>query len=145
MPARFTDQEVISGLKKKRALSFFLDELLRGHLKIPKRIQLQYIFCTDIFLLKINQQHLGHDTLTDIITFDLSDSKDNLNGELYISIERIKENAGKYNVSYNDELLRVIFHGALHLCGYKDKKAADKKEMRKHEDNCLEKYKKILP
>lgn len=101
---------------------------------------LDYIFCTDEYLLGINQQFLKHDTLTDIITFDLSDSIDELMGEIYISVERVRENAQKFGVNYNDELHRVIFHGALHLCGFKDKKEADRLEMRRMEDKCLREY-----
>lgn len=139
MPSRFYEQDVNARLKNKRNLSSFLDALVWKHLQTEK-IQLTYIFCTDERLLEINQQFLNHDTLTDIITFDLSTSKNELTGEIYISVPRIKENAEKYNCTYNEELHRVIFHGALHLCGYKDKNAADQANMRSMENNCLEEY-----
>lgn len=101
---------------------------------------LHYIFCTDEDLLEINQKFLHHDTYTDIITFDLSENPREKNGEVYISRERVVENAKKFGVSFANELHRVIFHGALHLCGYKDKNKADQQEMRKREDHYLGKY-----
>ena len=144
MPARFYEQDVRSGLKNKRKLSAFLDKLVHKHLKDVKQVQLNYVFCTDDYLLEMNKQYLSHNTFTDIITFDLSESKDALMGEVYISVDRVRENAEKFEVSYNDELHRVLFHGALHLCGFKDKKEADQKIMRKNENSCIENYKKEL-
>ena len=144
MPARFYDQDVTSSLKNKRILSAFLEKLVHKHLKKVEKVQLNYIFCNDAFLLVMNQQYLNHNTLTDIITFDLSERENSLTGEIYISTERVKENAEQFNVSYNDELHRVIFHGALHLCGFKDKKKDDIKEMREQENKCLKNYKKEL-
>jgi len=111
-------------------------------LKKVKKNALNYIFCNDTYLLHMNKEYLNHDTLTDIITFDLSDNKNELQGEIYISVERVKENAEKFGVSYNDELHRVIFHGALHLCGFKDKKKEDIAEMRVQENKCLADYQK---
>ena len=140
MPARFYEQYVISKLKDQRKRSAFLDTLIIKHIKDIKKIQLSYIFCSDDYLLQMNQQFLDHDTLTDIITFDMSEGGQELQGEIYISVERVKENAQKFDTNYNSELHRVIFHGALHLCGFKDKKDADKKEMRKQEDWCLKEY-----
>jgi len=95
---------------------------------------LDYIFCSDDYLLRINQDYLHHDTLTDIITFDLSAHADRIAGEIYISIERIIENARLFQVPRQTELKRVMFHGALHLCGYADKKPADKIRMTRKED-----------
>lgn len=95
---------------------------------------LDYIFCSDEYLLSINQSFLQHDELTDIITFDLSEDPLVIIGEIYISIERVKDNSLLFNTSFRDELLRVVFHGALHLCGYKDKSKKDEKEMRGKED-----------
>lgn len=102
--------------------------------------QLQYIFCSDEYLLTINKQHLNHNYYTDIITFDLSDKPDAVTGEIYISIDRVRDNAQTYQVSFKQELLRVIFHGALHLCGYKDKTEKDQALMRKAEDKYLQYY-----
>lgn len=105
-----------------------------------KNIEINYIFCTDEYLLQINQDFLQHDTYTDIITFDLSVKQNVLNAEIYISIDRVSENAGKFNIPYTQELHRVIFHGVLHLCGFKDKNIQDKEKMRKMEDKCLASY-----
>ena len=102
--------------------------------------QLQYIFCSDEYLLEINKQHLQHNYYTDIITFDLSNNSRAVIGEIYISIDRVKDNAQNYEVSFKQELLRVIFHGALHLCGYKDKTQKDQTLMRKAEDKYLQYY-----
>lgn len=102
--------------------------------------QLQYIFCSDDYLLEINKQHLKHNYYTDIITFDLSEKPNSVIGEIYISIDRVKDNAQNYEVSFKQELLRVIFHGALHLCGLKDKTEKDQVLMRKAEDKYLRYY-----
>src|SRR4051812_6213909 len=91
--------------------------------------ELTYIFCSDAYLLQINQQYLDHDTYTDIITFDNSSEKGRITGDIFISIDRIKENAVKFDQSVTDELHRVIIHGTLHLLGYKDKSPADNKKM----------------
>ncbi|WP_243751614.1 rRNA maturation RNase YbeY [Niastella caeni] len=101
---------------------------------------LQYIFCSDEYLLEINKQHLQHNYYTDIITFDLSDKPNAVTGEIYISVDRVKDNAQTYKVPLKHELLRVIFHGALHLCGYKDKSEKDQALMRKAEDKYLQYY-----
>lgn len=95
--------------------------------------ELNFIFCDDEYLLEKNNTFLMHDTLTDIITFDYS-QKNMLTGDVYISIERVKENAQNYEVSFKNELHRVIIHGVLHLLGYKDKDEKHQKEMREKED-----------
>ena len=102
--------------------------------------ELQYIFCSDDYLLEINRQYLGHDYYTDIITFDLSEKGQAINAEIYISVDRVRDNAREYGGSVKAELHRVIFHGALHLCGYKDKTAAQVKEMRQMEERYLNLY-----
>ena len=140
MSARFHDQEVVSKLTQKRNLSAYLDALVRQHRPLVNRIQLTYIFCSDAHLLPINQQFLDHDTFTDIITFDLSENDRELQGEIYISTERVAENARTFYTTYLRELHRVIFHGALHLCGFKDKTKADSTRMRTEEDACLSDY-----
>lgn len=101
--------------------------------------ELNYIFCSDEYLLQINQQYLNHDTLTDIVTFDNSEIPGSITGDIFISVERIRENASKFSVSETDELHRVIIHGALHLLGYKDKTKADKAKMTEKEDFYLTK------
>ena len=140
MPARFYEQEVKSKLKDKRALSAYLDNLANKYIKGLEKAQFTYIFCSDSYLLNINREFLNHDTLTDIVTFDMTDAPNMLTGEIYISIERVAENAEKFGVTYINELHRVIFHGALHLCGFKDKKKEDKQLMRKKEDESLAAY-----
>lgn len=103
-----------------------------------KTIQsLNIILCSDEFLLSMNQKHLNHDYYTDVITFDLSEKTTLIEGEIYISIDRVKENAKLLNQPFIDELHRVIVHGLLHLCGYKDKTQPQQKLMRKKEDEYL--------
>lgn len=97
---------------------------------------ISYIFCDDEYLHKLNVQFLNHDTLTDIISFDNSLGTQ-IHGEIYISIERVKENAEEFNVPFTDELHRVMIHGILHFCGYKDKSVAEEKQMRSKEDEAL--------
>jgi probable rRNA maturation factor len=98
---------------------------------------LNFIFCSDKYLLKINEEYLNHDTLTDIITFDQSEEDGVVQGDIFISIDRIKENSVKFGVDLNDELHRVIIHGVLHLLGYRDKNSSDKTLMREKEDRYL--------
>jgi rRNA maturation RNase YbeY len=102
--------------------------------------RIDYIFCSDEFLLNINRSFLNHDTFTDIVTFDLSDHPNEIIGEIYISIDRVKENATLHNCSFTTEILRVLFHGSLHLCGYKDKSKKDIIEMRGKEDFYISTY-----
>ena len=104
---------------------------------------LQYVFCSDNYLLEINKKFLNHDYYTDIISFDLSETRGQLIGDIYISVDRVKDNAKTLKNSQGNELLRVIFHGALHFCGYKDKKLAEAKLMRSMEDKWLRAYLKL--
>jgi probable rRNA maturation factor len=97
---------------------------------------LVYIFCTDSYLLGLNRDYLNHKTLTDIITFDYSEGQD-VEGEIYISIDRVRENAVKFEKPFEDELHRVIIHGVLHILGFSDKSPAQKLTMRKKEEACL--------
>ncbi|WP_348661354.1 rRNA maturation RNase YbeY [Croceibacter atlanticus] len=101
--------------------------------------EINYIFCDDAYLLSINQQYLDHDTYTDIISFDTSEGND-LSGDIFISVERIKENAQQFNVSVDDELKRVLAHGILHFCGYKDKTDDEAKLMREKEDEKIKMF-----
>lgn len=105
--------------------------------------QISYIFMTDEELNEINQSHLQHDDYTDIITFDLSDTEANIDGEIYISIERVQENANTYNTTFEKELVRVVCHGVLHLMGYKDKTENDAKKMRVAEENSIDIFKSL--
>ncbi|SNB23977.1 Endoribonuclease YbeY [Flavobacterium psychrophilum] len=98
--------------------------------------EINYIFCDDNYLLEINQQYLNHDTLTDVISFDYS-LGDEIYGDIYISIERVRENADDFKVPFEEELKRVMIHGVLHYCGYKDKSDTDELLMRSKEDEKL--------
>ena len=104
---------------------------------------INYIFCDDDYLLQLNLQYLQHDTLTDIITFDYVEGEI-LNGDIYISIDRVKENAVIFEVSFEEELLRVIAHGLLHLCGFKDKSKKDAAEMRRQEAAAMTLFHNLL-
>jgi rRNA maturation RNase YbeY len=102
--------------------------------------EINYIFCDDVFLNSINKEFLNHDSFTDIISFDYTLGQQ-LNGDIYISTERVLDNAETYSVAFESELCRVMIHGVLHYMGYKDKSIEDKNEMRKKENTCLLLYK----
>ena len=119
---------------RKTALKLMVASLFKKEKVSLSR--LDYVFCSDEFLLEINNKFLNHDYYTDIITFDLSDT-DSVMGEIYISIDRVKDNATQQSTSFKEELTRVIFHGALHLCGYKDKKQSEINLMRQKENYYL--------
>ena len=104
---------------------------------------INFIFCSDDFLLDINRTHLQHDYYTDIITFPLSEKSHPIEAEVYISLDRVKQNAKDNKQSFTSELLRVLTHGALHLCGYKDKSKSDIKTMREKEDYYILEFKKF--
>lgn len=98
--------------------------------------EINYIFCNDEYLHKINVEFLQHDTLTDIISFDYTLGKE-ISGDIFISVERVEENAKEFKVSFIEELQRVLIHGVLHYMGYKDKTENEKKQMRSKENDCL--------
>jgi probable rRNA maturation factor len=101
---------------------------------------INFIFCSDDYLHQLNVSYLDHDTLTDIITFPYT-TPPQIEGDVFISIERVRDNAATYKVSFEEELFRVIIHGVLHLCGFKDKTPAEKEEMDQKENEALEHYK----
>ena len=101
--------------------------------------EISYIFCNDDYLLKLNQEHLNHDTLTDIISFDYTLGNE-LSGDIFISVERVQDNANDYKVTFENELLRVMAHGVLHYCGYKDKTEKDEAIMRVKEEEKLQMF-----
>lgn len=105
--------------------------------------EINYIFCDDTYLHKLNVEFLQHDTLTDIISFDNSLGK-LINGDVFISVERVKENAKDFNVSFDEELRRVMIHGVLHYCGFKDKTETDQKEMTNQENKALLTFKQLI-
>jgi probable rRNA maturation factor len=123
---------------ERKRLKGFISGLFKKEEKVLG--DLNYIFCTDEFLLELNRQYLNHDTYTDIITFPLSGKGEPVSSEIYISIDRVKKNAKEYQVSAYHELLRVMFHGALHLCGYKDKSRKDIRLMREKENYYLSSF-----
>lgn len=125
-------------LKERTRLKLFIEKLFTS--EKMKLGNLSYIFCSDEHLLTINNDFLKHDFYTDVITFDLSSSKNEIEGEVYLSVDRIKDNAKQLGVSFKEELHRVIFHGALHLCGYKDKKKEEALIMRSKENKYLKRY-----
>lgn len=118
-------------LENKEAISTWLSAVIVSEKK--KEGEINYIFCDDEYLHKINMEYLNHDTLTDIISFDYSVGNE-LNGDIFISIERVQDNANDFNVSFEEELKRVIVHGVLHYCGYKDKDEESERLMRSKED-----------
>ena len=138
MPAiHFFEEGITYKLKHKTALRQWISQTIEA--EGFKLKELTYIFCSDSYLLQINQQYLNHDTYTDIITFDNSDIEKVIVGDIFISIERIRENAAKFDIPETDELHRVIIHGALHLLGYKDKTLVTKQKMTLKEDFYLNK------
>jgi len=128
----FQNSDVSFNLKQKKKLKEWIKFTIISEGKTVE--DLSFIFCTDEFLLKINQNYLQHDYFTDIITFDLSNEINKISGELYISIERVKDNSKDLSVNFLEELNRVMIHGILHLCGYGDKKDSEIKRMREKED-----------
>lgn len=124
-------------LRNRTSLKSFIENIIKSEGK--KLRGLNYIFMTDDSLLKINRDFLHHDYYTDIISFDNSD-KHGVEGEIYISIDRVRDNASELGISFTTELLRVMFHGTLHLCGYKDKKRGEIRLMRQKEDHYLANY-----
>jgi probable rRNA maturation factor len=138
MPAiSFFEEDITFKLKDKaKVRQWVTDTISAEGFKLK---ELNYIFCSDAYLLQLNQQYLDHDTYTDIVTFDNSEEEGKIISDIFISIERIRENATKFNVTETTELHRVIIHGALHLLGYKDKSPADKQKMTQKEDFYLSK------
>jgi rRNA maturation RNase YbeY len=122
---------------RRRIKAFLKDKFQLA--KQPLR-QLDYIFCSDDYLLDINIRFLQHDFLTDIITFPLHESGDPISGEVYISVERVRENANTFKLKHQEEVLRVVFHGALHLLGFKDKSKTEQLAMRNMEDTWLKDF-----
>jgi probable rRNA maturation factor len=129
-------------LAKRSLLKHFITRIFK--MEKVRLASLSIVFCTDGYLLRLNKQFLKHDYYTDILSFPLSDPGEPLEAEIYISIERVKENAINQNASFRQELHRVIFHGILHFCGYRDKSRAEVKQMRALEDDYLQKFKQQI-
>jgi rRNA maturation RNase YbeY len=126
-------------IRHKRPLKKFIESIFVSEQVALGKVS--YVFCSDDYLLRINQQFLNHDYYTDIITFDLrNDPIDPVTGEIYISTERVMDNSKALKTTVSEEILRVMFHGALHLCGYKDKTKSEISRMREREDHYLRLY-----
>ena len=125
-------------LGNRNRLKTFINEVVTREKKTLD--SLNYIFCTDKDLLEINRQYLNHDFYTDVIAFDLSSSSKQILADIYISVDRVRQNAKTVNSSVRDELHRVMFHGLLHLCGYNDKAVRQRKTMRAKENFYLDLY-----
>lgn len=135
---QFFSEDIDFTLKEKQKVREWIGQTIKE--EGFKRVgELSFVFCSDAYLLEINKQYLDHDTFTDIVTFDSSETEDVISGDIFISVERTNENAEKFNVSTRDELHRVIIHGVLHLCGYYDKKKEDKAMMTEKENYYLSK------
>lgn len=130
----FFSENIDFDLDNKNQIKHWLNEIIQR--RNFKTGTINFIFCNDAFLLDLNIKYLNHDTLTDIITFDYSQNSF-LSGDIYISIERVKENADLFKKTFLEELHRVMVHGILHLCGLKDKTEDQSKEMRNAEDESL--------
>lgn len=124
-------------LENEKLYSDWISNVISSEMKSEGEIN--YIFCDDNYLIEINQQYLDHDSLTDIISFDYSIGNE-LHGDIFISVERVRENAVDFNVSFEDELKRVLVHGVLHYCGYKDKSEEDERQMRKKEEEKMKMF-----
>lgn len=132
IPIHFFSEDISYVLKEKIYIRKWLKNTIL--LENNKLDQINFIFCSDNYLLEINQTYLKHDTFTDIITFDNSEIPGSISGDIYISIDRIIENASNFNTNQRDELHRVMIHGVLHLLGYNDKSKAKKVIMSGKED-----------
>ncbi len=131
----FFTEDIDFVLDAPNKIAAWITDTIESENKLVQTIN--YIFCSDTYLLEKNQTYLNHDTYTDIVTFDNSESLEEVEADIFISIERIKENAASLNISFKDELHRVMIHGILHLLGQNDKSPAEKKEIRKKEEACL--------
>ena len=158
----FNSEDIVFNLKNKTKLKNWVVSTIEKHpprssgsIRAGKKKagDISFVFCSDAFLLEMNKEYLNHDTYTDIITFDYSKSESEqfplkkgvrgISGDIFISIDRVKENASSFSKTFEDELHRVMIHGVLHLLGYKDKTKIAKAEMRKQEDLCLKALSKI--
>jgi len=136
-PIQFFSEGIPFTLKNKTEIRKWLNVVIREEKKKPWYIN--FIFCSDDYLLELNRTYLQHETLTDILTFPYQDDTDTISGDIFISIERVKENADEFRQDFEKELQRVMIHGVLHLIGYSDQGKKNKKIMTEREDYYLEK------
>lgn len=142
MAVRFHKADVSFRVPQSTAIKSFLRQ--QFYITTSKTLDLDCIFCSDEYLLNVNRTFLQHDYYTDIITFPLDETDKKTVAEIYISIDRVKENAASENVTFENELQRVIFHGVLHLCGFKDKTKAQSQLMREMENQWLAEFTKFV-
>ncbi len=138
MAIRFSQSDPAPVLRDRNRLREFINSLCNREKRQLK--DLSIVFCRDQELLELNRIFLGHDDFTDILSFDLGKKEQGVRAEIYISLDRVRENAEKFRKSFDNELHRVIFHGLLHLCGYQDKTPSQKKTIRRKEDQYLRLY-----
>ena len=141
-PIFFHFDNTAFSLRNRNRLKHFIVQIFT--VKKKKLGCLNYVFSNDREVLRINRKYLNHDSYTDVIAFDLSDTDQEVQGEIYVSIDRIKQNARTFNVSFSEELHRVIFHAVLHLCGYRDKTIDERMVMRAEENRYLTRYFKLF-
>ena len=137
---QFFCEDIKFNLSQKRLYKTWIKQIAESEHRTLG--DLNIIFCSDSYLLELNQKYLSHETFTDIITFDYGKAS-KISGDIFISIERITENATVFKVDFEDELLRVIAHGILHLCGYKDKQKTDKTIMTDKENDSIKLFKQL--
>jgi probable rRNA maturation factor len=142
MAVRFHKADVSFRVPQSKAIKSFLQQQFSS--ATGKTLDLDCIFCSDEYLLNVNRTFLQHDYYTDIITFPLDETNKKTIAEIYISIDRVKENATTEKVTFENELQRVIFHGVLHLCGFKDKTKAESQLMRQMENQWLAEFSKFV-
>jgi probable rRNA maturation factor len=131
-----------TAIRSRTVIKVVIQKILNDH---GKRVEaITYVFCDDEYLLTINQTYLKHDLYTDIITFDLSSQPKQVVADIYVSVDRVRENAKTAGVGFQDELVRVIFHGALHLVGFKDKRPVEIRSMRRAEGKYLGIFRKMF-
>ncbi len=136
LPIEFFSEDIAFELHNSKAIFDWIHQVTSAEQKSISK--LTYVFCSDKYLLELNIKYLNHDTLTDIITFGYEEGNEAIEGDIFISIERVQENAKLFQTSVEMELNRVIIHGVLHLCGYKDKSEEEANLMREKENEALE-------
>lgn len=129
-------------IPQKKILNEWIKQVIIAENK--KLIAISYVFCSDEYLHQMNLDYLQHDTLTDIITFDQSDEESQIEGDIFISVPRVFDNATDLNLPFEDELLRVLIHGVLHLCGFEDETDEEEAEMRRKENICIALFKEKI-
>ncbi|MBC5774581.1 rRNA maturation RNase YbeY [Pontibacter sp. KCTC 32443] len=134
-PIEFYSEDIAFSLSNPEQVSDWIASIIEQH--DFELAGLTYIFCSDEYLHQINVEYLDHDTLTDIITFDNADEEGTVEGDIFVSIDRVRDNAQTLGIPFEDELHRVLIHGVLHLLGFKDKTEEQEAVMRKQEDSCL--------